>query len=177
MNNQVFIPSNGIGELYLDVFDMHWYHYKSSYFNIEKEIPFMKLLLNMASLRVRYLLRLNGNCLLLSQTILEIGHNSTILVQIFIKIKALSEDLFCTGGIETVDYCMEVYRQYLDNEPVNFFISGRWEIELALRRMDREMYRFIDTLKTLFILFYRLFQKIQNSEKFYTTQNYYSKKI
>ena len=103
MNNQVFIPSNGIGELYLDVFDMYWYHYKSSYFNIEKEIPFMKLFLNMASLRVRYRLRLNGNCLLLSQAILELGHNSTILVQIFIKIKALSEDLFCTGDIETVD--------------------------------------------------------------------------
>ena len=41
-NNQVFIPSNGIGELYLDVFDMHWYHYESSFFNIDKKIPFMK---------------------------------------------------------------------------------------------------------------------------------------
>ena len=50
MNNQVFIPSNGIGELYLDVFDMHWYHYESSYFNIDKEIQFMKLLLDMAGL-------------------------------------------------------------------------------------------------------------------------------
>ena len=54
MNNQVFIPSNGIGELYLDVFDMHWYYYESTLFNIDKEIPFMKLLLDMASLRMRY---------------------------------------------------------------------------------------------------------------------------
>ena len=120
MNNQVFNPSNGIGELYFDVFDMHWYHYESFFFNIDKEIPFLKLLLNMASLRIRYLLRLNGNRFLLSQIILDIGYNAAILVQIFIKIKALSEDLFCTGDIETVDYCMEVYRQYSNNELLEF---------------------------------------------------------
>ena len=120
MNNQVFNPSNGIGELYFDVFDMHWYHYESFFFNIDKEIPFLKLLLNMASLRMRYLLRLNGNRFLLSQIILDIGYNAAILVQIFIKIKALSEDLFCTGDIETVDYCMEVYRQYSNNELLEF---------------------------------------------------------
>ena len=120
MNNQVFNPSNGIGELYFDVFDMHWYHYESFFFNIDKEIPFLKLLLNMASLRMRYLLRLNCNRFLLSQIILDIGYNAAILVQIFIKIKALSEDLFCTGDIETVDYCMEVYRPYSNNELLEF---------------------------------------------------------
>ena len=50
MNNQVFVPSNGIGELHLDVFDMYWYYYESTLFNIDKETPFMKLLLDMASL-------------------------------------------------------------------------------------------------------------------------------
>ena len=88
MNNQVFIPSNGIGELYLDVFDMHWYYYESTLFNIDKEIPFMKLLLDMASLRMRYYQCLNGNRLLALQTIIDIGHTSAILVEIFIKIKA-----------------------------------------------------------------------------------------
>ena len=38
---------------------------------------------------------------------------------------------FCTGDIETVDYFMEVYRQYLNNEPLEFFISGRWEINFT----------------------------------------------
>ena len=52
MNNR-FIPSNGVGELYLDVSDMHWYLYESSCYNIDKEIPFMQLLLDMASLRMR----------------------------------------------------------------------------------------------------------------------------
>ena len=63
------------------------------------------------------------------------------------------------GDIETVDYCMEVYRQYLNNEPLDFFISGRSEIELVLQKMERELYRFRDALERLFTLFYSLFPK------------------
>ena len=51
-----------------------------------------------------------------------------------------------TGDIETVDYCMEVYRQYLINEPLDFFISGRWEIELVLRKMERELYGYFKNI-------------------------------
>ena len=138
---------------------MHWYYYESTLFNIDKEIPFMKLLLDMASLRMRYYQRLNGNRLLVPQTIIDIGHTSAILVETFIKIKALSKDLFCTGDIETVDSCMEVYRQYLNNEPLDFFISGRWEIEIALQKMERELYRFRDALERIVTLFYSLFPK------------------
>ena len=148
-----------VGELYLDVFDVHWYYYESSFFNIDKEIPFMKLLLDMATLRMRYYHHLNGNRPLLSQTIINIGHTSAILVKTFIKIKTLSEDLFFTGDIETVHYCMEVYRQYLNNKPLDFFTSGRWEIELVLQKMERELYRFRDALERLFTLFYSLFPK------------------
>ena len=64
----------------------------------------MKLMFDMASLRMRHYHRLNGN-------------------------------LFCTGDIETVSYCMEIYRQFLNNKRLDFFISGRWEIELALRNI------------------------------------------
>ena len=177
MNNQVFIPSNGIGELYQDVFVMHWYYYESTLFNIDKEIPFMKLLLDMASLRMRYYQRLNGNRLLVPQTIIDIGHTSAILVETFIKIKALSEDLFCTGDIETVDYCMEVYRQFLNNEPLDFFISGNWEIQLALQNIKRELFRFSEGLERLFIYSIVCFQKNENLEKISMTLNRYSKKI
>ena len=161
MNNQVFIPSNGSGELYLDVFDMHWYYYESTLFNIDKEIPFMKLLLDMASLRMRYYQLLNGNCLLVPQTLINIGHTSAILVETLIKIKALSEDVFCTGDIETVDYCMEVYRQFLNNEPLGF-ISANWEIQLVLQNIKHKLFRFSEGLERLFILFYSLFPKKQN---------------
>ena len=54
MKNRVFILSNGIHEVYLDLSDMCWYYYESSTFNIDKEILFLKLLLDMASLRMRY---------------------------------------------------------------------------------------------------------------------------
>ena len=57
----VFIPSHGIVEILLDVRDLHWYMLNSSYFNIDKEIPFFRLLIDMASLRMRYYHRLNAN--------------------------------------------------------------------------------------------------------------------
>ena len=144
MNNQVFVPSNGIGELSLDVFDMHWYMHDSSVFNIQKEIPFMKLLLDMASLQIRSYLHLNGNRLPVLQAIIDIGHTSAILVRTFITIQSLSEDLFCTGDIETVDYCMEVYRQYLNKEPLDFFISSTWEIERALQKIESELFNLVN---------------------------------
>ena len=122
MNNQVFIPSHGIGELYLDVGNMDWYMHNSSLFNFQKEISFFKLILDMASLRMRYYLRLNGNRLFVPQTLVDIGCISTYLFKSFITIKSLTEDLFCTGDIETLDYCMEVHRQFVSREPLYFFI-------------------------------------------------------
>ena len=129
-----FIPSNGVGELYLGVSDMHQYLRASSCFNIDKEIPFLKLLLDIASLRMRYYTQLNGNRLL---AIRNLGYTSAMLTKSFIKITNLSKDVFCTGDIETLDYCMEVYSfaslQFLNKEPLDFFISGCWE--------SREQYR------------------------------------
>ena len=105
MSNR-FIPSNGVGELYLDMSDMHWYLYESSCYNIDKEIPFMKLLLllDMASLQMRHYLHLNGNRLLLPQTILNLRYTSATLPKSFIKIKSLSKNFFCTGNIQTRNY-------------------------------------------------------------------------
>ena len=49
MNNQVFIPSHGLGEIYLNIEDNHWYGHNSSCFDDQKEIPFFKLLNDMAA--------------------------------------------------------------------------------------------------------------------------------
>ena len=122
-----FIPSNGVGELYLGVSDMHWYLRESSSLNIDKEMPFLKLLLDIASLRMRYYTQLNGNRLLLPQAIRNLVCTSAMLTKSFIKITNLSKDVFCRGDIETLDYCMEVYSQFLNKEPLDFFISGCWE--------------------------------------------------
>ena len=94
MNNQDFIPSHGIGELHLDVGNKYWYLQNSSLFNFQKEIPFFKLILDMASLRMRYYLRLNGNHLFVPQTLLDIGCISTYLFKSFITIKSLTEIYF-----------------------------------------------------------------------------------
>ena len=67
--------------------------------------------------------------------------------------------MFCTGDIKTVDYSMEVYRQFLNNELLDSFISGRWEIELALQNIKSELFRFSGSLERLFILYYSLFPK------------------
>ena len=79
MNNQIFIPSNGIGEMYLDVSDMFQYYYESNFFNLDKDIPFMKLLLDMSGLPIRYT-HLNGSAVGMPQVILDIGHASAKIV-------------------------------------------------------------------------------------------------
>ena len=59
--DDMFITSYGIEDIRLDVRDLYWYMLNSSYFNIEKEIPFLKPLVDMASLRMRYFQRIKTN--------------------------------------------------------------------------------------------------------------------
>ena len=86
---------------------MHWYMYNSSCFNLYKEIPFFKLLLDMASLRMRYYMQINSNHLLVPQTLLEIGRVSTYLIKSFITIKSLREDLF---ALEILKHLITVWK-------------------------------------------------------------------
>ena len=144
-----FIPSNGVGELYLDVSDMHWYLYESSCYNIDKKIPFMKLLLDMASLQMRYYLQSNGNWLLLPQAILNFGYTSPMLTKSFIKIKSLNEDLFVHTTFKLLTIVWK-FSQFLNIESLDFFISGHWEIELAFQNMKRELDKFTDELEKIF---------------------------
>ena len=159
MNNQAFIPSNGIGEIYLDLTAMYWYYYESSTFNIDKEIPLLKLLLDMASLRVRYYLNINRSQIGTPQIILNIGKHSAKLIRSFIRIKDLSEDMFSTGHIVTVDYCMEVYRQFINREPFDFFIAATWGIRETLNKIHQELKTFLNKSEQLFRLFYSLLPK------------------
>ena len=57
--NCVFIPSHSIGEVYIDLSDMYWYMYASSFDNLKKETPFFKLLLNIGNLYMTCRLQLN----------------------------------------------------------------------------------------------------------------------
>ena len=97
----MFIPSYGIGEIQLDLQDMHWYMLNSSFFEIEKEIPFFRLLFEMASLRMRYYHGINANRSFLLQTILDLGNVTTWFILGFKKLKSLSNKIFLTSDIET----------------------------------------------------------------------------
>ena len=142
--NRVFISSHGIGEAYIDYSNMYWYMYGSSFFNLKKEIRFFKLLLNIGSLYMRCHLRLNVRETDIFRRILmtDFRKKSTYLLQSFMKIESLSEDLFCTGHIQTLGYCMEVYRQFDNNETLDFFIEQSDEIKLALRKLRDELNKF-----------------------------------
>ena len=63
--------------------------------------------------------------------------------------------MFCTGDIVIVDYCMEVYTQFLNNEPFDFTATTR-EIRDTLDKIDRELFIFQRYLEQLFRLFYSL---------------------
>ena len=46
--------------------------------------------------------------------------------------------MFCTADIVTVDYCMKVYTQFLNNETFDFFIAATREIRDTLDKINRE---------------------------------------
>ena len=55
MNNQIeYIPSGGVGEMYLDRIDKHWYRCESIEYANEKIIPFFKFLHDLIGVRARY---------------------------------------------------------------------------------------------------------------------------
>ena len=92
----------------------------------------------MASIRMRYYrnIILNERISIL-QIILDIRKHSARIIHSFIRIKNLSKGIFCTGDIVTLDYSMEVYRQFINREPFDFFIAGEWEIRETLHKIDQ----------------------------------------
>ena len=157
--DNVFISSHGIGELYLDVRDMHWYMLNSSYFNIHKEIPFFRLLLEMASLHMRYYHRLNSNRLFLPQIVIEFGNLTSWFILGFKMLDDLTKDLFPTGDIQTLDYCMEFSQQRLNHKKLDFFITNKWKLRETLARIERALFNLELNLRRLFEIMYSLFPK------------------
>ena len=108
MNNQIeYIPSGGVGEIYLDMIDGHWYMCESTKYAKEKVLPFFKFLYDLLGVRARD--RTNNNSL---TRILQVIKTTTEIIKGFNRIRSLTDDLFCTGDIQTIDYVLEVYKQY-----------------------------------------------------------------
>ena len=73
---------------------------------------------------------------------------ATRLSRSFIKIKKLTDYMLSTGNIQTIDYCLEVYRQYTIGEAVHYFLWNAWEIERTLCLFQLELLKFAkDTIK------------------------------
>ena len=73
----------------------------------------------------------------------------------FKRIQNLTDDLFCTGEIQTIDYCLEVYRQYIENEDFDPFLYNALEINLTLRSLKPELEDFYENLEKLFIQLFK----------------------
>ena len=73
----------------------------------------------------------------------------------------MSEDLFRTGDIETLDFYMETYRRYINKEPLahNIFAHNIWDILSTFKKMKDELFNFSFYLQALFSIFYQLFLK------------------
>ena len=47
--------------------------------------------------------------------------------------------MFSTGDIQTIYYCLEVYRQYISGERFDHFLWNAWEIERTLFLLQPEL--------------------------------------
>ena len=94
MNNQVFIPSYGLGEIYLDIEDDRWYMHDSSCFDYQEEIPFFKLLFDMASLRMRCYTRINNNCFSFRRLCLIVEELVYICLRALLKLEVWAKIFF-----------------------------------------------------------------------------------
>ena len=103
------------------------------------------------------------------QIILDIAKHSAKLILSFLRIKNLSEDMFCTGDIVTVDYCMEIYRQFLSGELFDFSMVGMRKIREALHQIHQELKIFQEKSEQLFRSSIIYYLKTQNFEKILMT--------
>ena len=128
------------------------------------------MLLDIASLRMRYYKNITiDERIGILQIILDIAKHSAKLILSFLRIKNLSEDMFCTGDIVTVDYCMEIYRQFLSGELFDFSMVGMRKIREALHQIHQELKIFQEKSEQLFRSSIIYYLKTQNFEKILMT--------
>ena len=108
---------------------------------------------------MRYFQRLNANRIFSPQIITDLGYATTYFTLSFNKLKELSKDLFAIGDIETLDYCLEIYRQHSNHEKLDFFIADKWEIKDCLKTIERTLLNLEFNLNKIFSFIYTLFPK------------------
>ena len=90
----------------------------------------------------------------LPQIITDIKISSEIIKN-FKRIQNWADDLFSTGEIQTIDYCLEVYRQYIENEDFDPVLYNALEINLTLKSLKPELEDFYKNLQKIFIQLFK----------------------
>ena len=86
------------------------------------------------------------------------------IIKTFIKIKNLSDDFFCTRDIQTIDYCLEIYRQFINNEEFDPFLWNSMEIKLILTKLQPHLVEFKNEIKNILNHFIKLLKSSSNSD-------------
>lgn len=95
------------------------------------------------------------------------------------KIKELTDDLFRTGDIQTIDYCLEVYWQFMNNEEFDPFLWNDWEIKKTLIKLKPQLEKFRKNIDKLYIKLVKFikFKSPSNFEHLITKGPYEIKEI
>ena len=147
MNNR-FIASHGIGEIFVERFEMAWSKFDSSLFNRKKELPLFQFVLDLASLLYKYNRELMRENIWNRTLILNLNNIIKETVFSFERIVDLSDDLFCTGDLRTKQDCIVAFDQFMNNEPFDFFDS-LGEIREIMDLIDIELKNFKKLLTDL----------------------------
>ena len=79
--------------------------------------------------------------------IVKVLKTASKLIEGFNRIRGLADDLFCTGDIQTIDYALEVYEQYVRNADFDPLIYNAFEINLTLKLLKPELEKFYKNLE------------------------------
>ena len=91
----------------------------------------------------------------LPKIITDIIKISIKIIKNFKRIHNLTDNLFCTGEIQRIDCCLEVYRQYIENKDFDPFLYNALEINLTLKSFKAELEDFYENLEKLFIQLFK----------------------
>ena len=119
-----YIPFGSIGEIEFVVRRKDWFKCDATEFNVDKTIPFIRLLIDLVCAGAKYYQNQTrlGRHKNYPRLVIDIMKTATRLSRSFFKIKKLTDDMFSTGDIQTIDYCLEVYRQYTSGEVLDPFL-------------------------------------------------------
>ena len=151
---------------------MAWDKYDSSFLDRKKELPLFHLVLDLASLLYKYGGELMRENIWNRMLILDLNNIIKEIVFSFEKIVVLSDDLFCTGDLCTRQDCIDVYEQFMNNEPLNFFDCNE-EIGEIMKFTDKKVKNFKKLLTDLLTIFPCLIKKSSNEDVFEELKKYF----